>query len=142
MSWLLDTAHFITRDRCGSGWTDMLIAVNRLSNLLIALAYFLIPLALFALWLNVRRLVVVREIVGSNPSIILCFVVFIMSCGLTHLCDVSAFEWAPYRLFTVIDVVTAVSSLFTAMLLPGVVKQVLTQYVWKSADGSLHNCED
>lgn len=124
MHWLFDSTEFVTRNHCGA-WTPTLIAVNRISNLLVFLAYFTIPLVLFYLWQNVRRNDAIRETIGRYPSIILCFVVFIFSCGLTHLCDVFAFDWAPYRLFTLIDLVTASVSVGTAILLPGVIKDVI-----------------
>lgn len=119
MEWLFDADSFVTRNHCGN-WTPALIAVNQAANFLIFISYFTIPLALFGFWRTIRHRI-------ENNWIILMFVFFILSCGMTHLMDVLAFTWVPYRLFTVIDVVTAVASVPTAFLLPGVLKNLMEE---------------
>lgn len=115
INWLLDATSFVTRNNCGK-WPDWLISVNQVANFLIFISYMTIPLSLVFLW---------RMAKGKGDAwIILMFVVFILFCGLTHLMDVLAFSWAPYRLFTFIDCITAASSIPTAILLPGVLKRV------------------
>lgn len=133
MSWLFDASSFITRNHCGN-WTSTLIAINRIANLLIFIAYFTIPLSLYSFWTSTHKDAIIVKVFGQKPSIILCFVVFIFSCGLTHLCDVLAFDWAPYRLFTLVDVITAIASVFTAVILPGVIKTVLVERLWEVKD--------
>lgn len=128
MDWLLDATAFITRNHCGPGWTPTLIAVNRVANFLIFLSYFTIPLSLLYFWLELRRHEVAVGVLGPNrvrKLIILNFVVFIFLCSFTHLCDVFAFEWAPYRLFTCVDLLTAIASVSTALILPGMLRTIV-----------------
>ncbi len=86
-----------------------LIRLHAASDALIALAYFLIPVSLAHL---VRRR---RDI--DFAWMLLLFGVFILSCGTTHLLSVWTL-WHPiYRFDALVKVVTAVSSLMTAILL-------------------------
>ncbi len=142
MSWLFDTAPFITRNHCGPGWTDNLIVLSRLFNFLIFFAYFSIPMTLSFVWLEMRRrartnVLVhdVQEILRESRWIIVMFVTFIFACGLTHLCDVLVFDWPPYRFFTLIDALTALASVPTAVLLPGIFTRVIT-LLSRRRDGS------
>ena len=120
MSWLLDSASFISRNHCGK-WSDWLIFLNQISNFLIFIAYMTIPLSLLVLWSSFRK----RGV--KSYWMIFMFVLFIWSCGLTHLMDVLAFTWPAYRFFTLIDCVTAILSIPTAVLLPGVLKRLFVR---------------
>lgn len=124
LEWLFDTRHFVTRDHCGN-FTPALIALNQLANFLIFLAYMSIPLSLFSYWRVLRKYPEVRKMLNDRTWMVMMFCVFILSCGFTHLMDVLAFVWAPYRFFTLLDVVTALASLPTALLLPGFIKEFL-----------------
>lgn len=124
MEWLFDYHSFITRNHCGH-WTDALIATNQVANFLIFLAYFTIPLSLLGLWRRLRTNRKLKAVITENTYILLMFVVFILACGLTHLMDVLAFSWAPYRFFTLIDVITALASIPTAFVLPNVIGTIL-----------------
>lgn len=124
MEWLFNTADFATRNHCGR-WEYWVIILNQLANFLIFIAYFSIPLSLYLLWSRLRTNPVVRAEVRDNSWILVMFFVFIFSCGLTHLMDVLAFSWAPYRFFTLVDLVCAATSIPTALLLPGVIGRVL-----------------
>ena len=73
---LFDSNGFLTRGHCGP-WSESLKLTYIASNAIIALAYFMIPLALYVLWKK-------RHQDFQQPWIILCFVGFITSCGLTH----------------------------------------------------------
>jgi hypothetical protein len=128
MQWLLDTAVFFTRNHCGVGWTHNMIQVSRLVNFLIFFAYFSIPVSLLIVWYELRRMKemkVLYDVLTENRWIILMFVLFISFCGVTHLCDVLVFDWAPYRLYTLIDAMTAVLSIATAILLPKVSRRLI-----------------
>ena len=118
LDWLLG-GDFLPRSQCGN-WEAWLVNVNIIANCVIAFAYFLIPLALWALY---RR----RKSVLPRSWMLLCFCAFITLCGFTHVADVLSFWYAPYRAFTLLSVMTALVSLFTAFLLPGTVKY-LCQY--------------
>lgn len=114
MDWLLDSTHFVTRDHCGT-WSDSLILVYQLANFLIFLAYMTIPLSLLSMWQDNRP----RK---KSSLMTAMFATFIFACGFTHLMDVLAFSWPAYRFFALVDVVTALASIPTAFLLPGVIR--------------------
>ncbi len=114
---LFDDHDFVTRDHCGSGWTPGLVVEAQVGSLLVALAYFLIPLFLAALlWRRWRD-------VPAKWMVVL-FVIFIFLCGLTHLTDFFVFRWPAYRLFTRLRTLTALVSIATAALLPRVISLV------------------
>jgi hypothetical protein len=115
--------NFMTRNYCGH-WSEGLIAVNQISNALIALSYFAIPLTLLGAYWRLRRL---RVFSNYHPWPILMFVLFIILCGTTHLCNVIAFHWAPYKLFTLIDSLTAVASVITSVVLPKAVYDIFNK---------------
>ena len=79
------------------------------SDALIALAYFTIPAALVRF---VRR----RRDLAFNWMFV-CFAVFILACGLTHVMNVLALWQAMYRADGLVKVVTAIASVTTAFLL-------------------------
>jgi hypothetical protein len=125
MGWLFDTQHFVTRDHCGA-WQQWLIVVAQSANFLIFLAYASIPLSLTILLVSLYRDPDLKDAVfGHHPCILAMFVAFIFSCGLTHLMDVLVFDWPAYRFFVFLDVVTALASVPTAFLLPGVIRKTL-----------------
>src|SRR4051812_34824303 len=74
--WLLDASHFMTRNLCGVGWTPTLKLFHQISNLVIAISYFLIPIALFFLYKKKRN---------DLPSlpVFVMFMGFLVLCGLT-----------------------------------------------------------
>lgn len=114
---LFDADGFLTRGHCGP-WSESLKLTYIASNAVIALAYLLIPFALFVLWRKRRYDI-------EQPWILLSFATFITACGLTHVGDVAVFWWPGYRLYTLISIVTAVLSIATAMVLPWVVNIAL-----------------
>ena len=118
MDWLFDASQFLTRNHCGVGWTPAMEAFYIASNIIIALSYFLIPIALFSLYKKKRNDL-------PTPWVLIMFITFIVLCGLTHLSDVVVFYWAPYRLFTLLYALTAVASAVTACKLPMVVRYLV-----------------
>src|SRR4051794_1252565 len=112
--WLCDSSVFLTRSHCGAGWTPRLEAAYKVSNAIIALAYFAIPAALFLSCKKKRT-----ELPAPRMSVMV--LMFIILCGLTHVCDVIVFYWAPYRLFAFISVLTALVSGAAACDLPVVI---------------------
>ncbi len=86
-------------------WNWRMIAVQVAADSLIALAYCLIP---YALW-DLRKRV--------NSVMLAWFSLFIFSCGMTHVMDI-AVVWRPiYWEQAAVKILTAVSSLATALLL-------------------------
>src|SRR5215467_11101154 len=92
-------------------WNPGVLWLNVVSDILIALAYYAIPLLLFRF---ARRR---RDI--SFKGIFVAFGIFILACGTTHVLS-AVTVWNPvYRLEAAVKVVTAVASVITfAMLLP------------------------
>ncbi len=99
-------------------WNPGVLWLNVISDLVIALAYYAIPVLLF--WF-VRK----RRDFGFN-WILVAFAVFILACGTTHLLGAWTVWHATYRLDGVIKAVTALASVVTALLLapllPGLVE--------------------
>ena len=98
-------------------WNPGLIWLHAGSDLVIATAYFSIPLALAA-FARVRRDIEYRWV-------LLLFAAFIMACGATHLISIITL-WIPaYYLEGVIKMVTAALSLATAVMLWPLLPQLL-----------------
>jgi two-component sensor histidine kinase len=90
-------------------WAPGLIAVHVISDALIGLAYFSIPLAIAA--------VVRRRGDLQYGWIAYLFVAFILACGSTHLWSIVTLWYPAYGVEGVIKAVTAVLSVATAVLL-------------------------
>ena len=114
LNWL-GPRDFTTRDMCGA-WGQHLPIINQFANSMIALAYFLIPSAL----LSVAR---DKGLIKSWPARM--FGLFIVLCGIGHICDVLAFHWPAYRVFTFVDVCTAAVSCAVAAASPAVVRMMM-----------------
>lgn len=98
-------------------WSSGVIWLHVVSDLLTAVAYYVIPFALIYL---VRR----RKDLAFNWMFI-AFGIFILSCGATHLMAVVTL-WNPvYRIDGVIKAVTALSSVATAVALIRIMPMVL-----------------
>ncbi|OWY62489.1 hypothetical protein B7486_58170, partial [cyanobacterium TDX16] len=108
---------WVPRGRCGP-WPPWLAATWMASNLVIAIAYFVIPASIFALWRHRRN---------DIPKfwISLFFVAFILLCGVTHLTEIAVFFIPAYPAYCLIYFLTAVVSGVTAWFLPGVVEHIL-----------------
>jgi PAS domain S-box-containing protein len=90
-------------------WTPSLLWTIVVSNLLIGIAYYSIPLTLLAL---VRKR---QDLIHRNVFIL--FAIFIFGCGTTHLVKVWTI-WQPvYWLQGSVDAITAGASVLTAIVL-------------------------
>jgi hypothetical protein len=118
VTWLFDQSPFAPRAACGPGWTHELVFAYQLANLLIFAAYCYIPLVLWKLYQKRRN---------DFPStwLLPAFSAFIVFCGLGHLADVVVFYRPSYRLFTLIDFLTAMASWATAIALRGAVDRLI-----------------
>ena len=104
----LFSADFLPHGMCYR-WDPAVLWLNVISDLLIASAYYAIPVLLF--WLVKRR----RDIAFN--WLFIAFGVFILACGTTHLMG-AVTAWEPvYRLDGVIKAITAVASIATAWML-------------------------
>jgi PAS domain S-box-containing protein len=120
-------------DLCNSGpfmphghcyfWSKDLIALHAVSDALIAAAYYSIP---FTLFYFVRR----RRDLAFHWMFI-CFAVFILACGTTHLIEIWNIWHADYWLAGGVKALTALASVPTAALL---IKLVPTALSLPSAD--------
>ncbi|HEY0791484.1 MAG TPA: PAS domain S-box protein [Chthoniobacterales bacterium] len=116
LSKLFSSGGFMPHGSCYT-WDPYVIWLHVISDGLIAVAYFSIPLTLLYL---VRR----RNDLAFN-WVFLCFAVFIVACGVTHVMEVWNI-WRPlYWLAGLIKAVTAVASLITALVLVRLMPQAL-----------------
>jgi two-component system NtrC family sensor kinase len=99
-------------------WNPELLWLHVLSDSLIALAYFLIPVALI-------RIVRKRKDIPFN-AIFFCFAAFIVACGMTHVMEVVTL-WQPvYWISGGLKAMTAVLSLATLALLVRLTPTILS----------------
>ncbi|WP_288362421.1 ATP-binding protein [uncultured Spongiibacter sp.] len=89
-------------------WNEQLVFLHVLSDTLITLSYFTIPLALIVL---VKR----RDDLKFN-YMFLMFAVFIFACGTTHLVNILNVWYGAYWLSGTIKAITAIASIGTAIL--------------------------
>ncbi len=98
-------------------WRPDILALHVLADSLITLAYFSIP---FSLLYFVRR----RKDLQFN-WVFVCFAVFIVACGTTHLMEIVTI-WRPvYWLSGIVKAITALASLPTAVLLVRLIPEAL-----------------
>ncbi len=104
---LLDS-DFLSHGACYL-WSPGVLWLNVISDLIIALAYYAIPVLLF--WF-------VRKRKDSGFSWILAaFAAFILACGTTHLLGAWTVWHATYRLDGIVKAATALLSVITALML-------------------------
>lgn len=115
---LFDASDFLTRSQCGD-WDPRLVNLYIFSNVLIGLAYILIPIQLLFIWHK-------KHNSFKYPFIIVFFAMFILFCGFTHICDIAVFWWAPYRFYTLILFLTGTISMITALILPIKIRYLMT----------------
>ncbi|MDF5739134.1 MULTISPECIES: sensor histidine kinase [unclassified Nostoc] len=112
----LTDSSFIPHGHCYL-WKPSLVWLNIISDSLIALVYYSIPIIL-VYFVHKRK---------DFPFkwILLLFGAFIVSCGTTHVMDVWTLWHPTYWLSTFIKVITAIISLYTAIALLPVIPQAL-----------------
>jgi PAS domain S-box-containing protein len=98
-------------------WTQSLIALNAISDGLIVLAYYSIP---FLLLYFVRK----RKDLKFH-GVFVCFALFVLACGTTHLMEIWNIWHANYWLSGSIKAVTALVSVPTAILFFKLLPQAL-----------------
>jgi PAS domain S-box-containing protein len=98
-------------------WRPDVLALHIISDALIALAYFSIPFTLFYFVAKRRDL--------TFQWVFLCFGIFIVACGATHLMDIVVIWYPLYWISGGIKAVTALASVPTAILLVKLVPQAI-----------------
>ncbi len=113
---LLRANNYTPHGYCYS-WDRSLVALHVLSDTLIALAYFSIPITLVYF---VRK----RRDLPFN-WMFLCFGLFIVACGTTHVMEIWTLWHANYWASGVVKAVTAFASVPTAILLVRLMPQAI-----------------
>jgi PAS domain S-box-containing protein len=98
-------------------WTESLIALHAISDALITLSYYSIPITLIYF---VRQ----RKDLKFHWMFV-CFAVFILACGTSHLMEIWNIWHADYWLSGGIKALTALASVPTAILLVKLIPQML-----------------
>jgi signal transduction histidine kinase len=113
---LFSTSEFMPHGMCYM-WNPAVIWLHVVSDALIALAYYSIPLTLIYFVRKRKDLVF--------DWIFVCFAVFIVACGTTHVMEILNIWHPTYWLSGVIKAITAVTSIVTAILLVRLVPKAL-----------------
>jgi len=106
LSWLMSPQDYMPHGMCFL-WQPELIALHVVSDSLIALAYYSIPIALIYFALKRTDL--------AFPSIFVLTGLFILACGTTHAMSVWTLWYPDYRVDGGIKAVTALLSIGTVM---------------------------
>ena len=114
---LFDTSDFPARWHCGH-WTPVHGWFHIISDIAIAAAYSVIPLALAGYWWLKRG-----EL--AFPRLFWLFAAFIFSCGSTHVIEAVIFYHPIYRVSAVMKVVTALASWATVIALLRIAPQAI-----------------
>ena len=110
--WWLDDSPFMPRSMCGIGWKSdpWMVHASRLSNFCIGISYVMIPVSLIFLWFNWRN-------TYKHANILILFSIFIFFSGLTHFSNMWAFTTPTYRLFVMVEMITATISTPVALFM-------------------------
>jgi hypothetical protein len=113
---LFSTDGFMPHGMCYE-WNPAVITLHVVSDAIIALAYYSIPLTLIYF---VRK----RKDLAFDWMFV-CFAVFIVACGTTHVMEILNIWHPTYWLSGIIKAITALVSIVTAVLLIRLVPQAL-----------------
>jgi len=114
---LFDTSDFNPRWSCGN-WTPLHGWSHIISDLAIAAAYSVIPVALAGYWWLKRG-----EL--AFPRLFWLFAAFIFSCGSTHIVEAIIFYHPVYRFSAVMKAITAIASWATVLAILRIAPQAL-----------------
>lgn len=99
-------------------WSPDIVWTNTIADSIIALSYFIIPIALI-------RIARKRNDINFRPLLFL-FGIFIIACGTTHIIDIITI-WKPiYRVGSTVKAITALASLPTAIILIKLVPNIIS----------------
>jgi signal transduction histidine kinase len=116
---LFSTSEWPARWHCGN-WTDFHGWLYIISDLMIWLAYFLIPVIIIRYFLKKKTSI-------RFQAAYLWFAAFILLCGATHFLDAMMF-WIPmYRVNALVRFFTGITSLLTVYYLIKVLPQAFSQ---------------
>ena len=109
MDWLFSTDGFVAKRDCGDGWTDTMLSAYVASNGVAFLVYQAFPV-LMILYLYPRHLKSVRPALRA-------LMLFISTCGLTHLAEMLTATWPVYRLVVAVNCLNVATSILGLVLL-------------------------
>jgi len=109
--------HFMPHGMCYL-WNPRLLALHVVSDAVIALAYFSIPIVLLFFVRKRRDL--------PFPAVFTMFGLFIVACGITHVLEIWTIWHPAYWLSGSLKALTACVSIATAVLLARIIPQALT----------------
>ncbi len=112
-----DTSNFPARWHCGN-WSNLLGWMHIISDLVIFAAYMAIPIVIVA-YMRKRREVMF-------PAIFWIFVIFIFSCGTTHLLEAIIFWYPLYPVAGLVKMLTAIASALAVLIAIKVMPQALS----------------
>lgn len=131
-------ANFMPHGHCYF-WEPYIMWSHAISDGVIALAYFTIPLSLVK---------IVRSRKDDNFAymwMVVLFAIFILGCGATHVMDVLNI-WEPwYRLDSAIRIITALASIATAVLLVRITPELImlpSDRKWKQMNQELKSLNE
>ncbi len=113
---LLFTANYIPHGHCYL-WQRELVALHIVSDSIIALAYYSIPLSLIYVVFQRKDL--------PFRNIFWLFAAFIISCGTTHVMEIWTLWYPVYWLSGILKLITAAISAYTAFALIPLIPQAL-----------------
>ncbi len=113
---LLTIQNFIPHGYCLS-WSPILLKLHIVSDLLITLAYFSIPLILLYFIIRLKSFQY-RWLIGL-------FAAFIISCGMTHLMSLITIWYPIYWIDGLFKLITAGLSIITAILMVRIVPEMM-----------------
>ena len=116
MDWLFSTDGFSSKQVCGPAWTTGLLSVYGAANFIAFAIYQIFP-ALVLIYLYPRHLKIVR-------SALRALIIFVITCGLTHLAEMSTIWWPAYRFVTAIHCVNVLTSFTGAVLLVSAIEKI------------------
>lgn len=120
IDFFFDPDKFVPRGHCGQ-WNPWFETMYVMANLLIFLAYMVIPYYLFKLTRG-------YSFIANDHILKLWFSAFIVACGIGHLESVIPFYWPVYHAFAVWHVLTALVSWGTIGVLIGRSKIAYDKY--------------
>lgn len=107
--WLFSMEGFVTRDQCGYGWTKELQHHYQVANLLVQLAYLIIPVS-FAIALMKYK----QDGAWGTVFDTIIWIAFFFFCGGGHTLEALTFYWANYRFHIVWYDIQAIVALIGA----------------------------
>ena len=116
---LFDASGFTPKIRCGPGWTSFLVFIAQTANYIIVFAYYAIVLQMYYLYKKRRNQI-------HNPVIFQLFITFPFVCGISRICTIISFYYAPYRFYILCDWLCAIGAAILAFKLYGALDYLIS----------------